>query len=182
MISVPSTTGTKTQVLKNPLFDTFMSIPLAQTFKSISCSETSVANRVSTGHEDINCLINNILKDLPVLRVSEEWERYQTKRIASGIPRSKSYWEGNSLWLHGRAEVVYFHWMQHLVIEIRQGDAITVTRTRRLAPNRHLGISTNWSNDTDINKSKKRGYCKALTWRCIHSRANCSSSLSELNN
>ena len=33
--------------------------------------------------------------------------------------------------------------MQHLVIEIRQGDPITVTRTRRLSPNRHLlGIST----------------------------------------
>ena len=47
------------------------SIHLAQTFKSISCSETSVANRVSTGHEDIKCLIN-ILRDLLVLRVSEE--------------------------------------------------------------------------------------------------------------
>jgi len=33
--------------------------------------------------------------------------------------------------------------MQHLVIEIRQGDAITVTRTRRLSPNCHLlGVST----------------------------------------
>jgi len=33
--------------------------------------------------------------------------------------------------------------MQHLVIEIRQGDPITVTRTSRLSPNRHLlGIST----------------------------------------
>ena len=29
------------------------SIHLAHTFKSISCSETSVANRVSIGHEDI---------------------------------------------------------------------------------------------------------------------------------
>ena len=47
------------------------SIRLAQTFNSISCSETSVANRVSTGHEDMNCLIN-ILRDLLVLRVSEE--------------------------------------------------------------------------------------------------------------
>jgi len=28
--------------------------------------------------------------------------------------------------------------IQHLVIEIRQGDPITVTRTRRLSPNRHL--------------------------------------------
>ena len=46
-------------------------VDLAQTFKSISCSETSVANRVSTGHEDIKCLIN-ILRDLLVLRVSEE--------------------------------------------------------------------------------------------------------------
>ena len=33
--------------------------------------------------------------------------------------------------------------IQHLVIEIRQEDAITVTRTCRLSPNRHLlGIST----------------------------------------
>ena len=33
--------------------------------------------------------------------------------------------------------------IQHLVIEIRQGDPITVTRTHRLSPNRHLlGIST----------------------------------------
>ena len=47
------------------------SIHLAQTFNSISCSETSVANRASTGHEDINCLIN-ILKDWLVLRVSSE--------------------------------------------------------------------------------------------------------------
>ena len=28
--------------------------------------------------------------------------------------------------------------MQHLVIEIRQGDPITVTRTRRLSQNRRL--------------------------------------------
>ena len=33
-------------------------------------------------------------------------------------------------------------WMQHLVIEIRQGGAITVARTLRLSPNCHLGIST----------------------------------------
>jgi len=44
------------------------SIHLAQTFNSISCSETSVANHASMGHEDIKksmypCLINNILKD-----------------------------------------------------------------------------------------------------------------------
>ena len=33
--------------------------------------------------------------------------------------------------------------MQHLVIQIRQGDAITVTHTRRLSPHCHLlGIST----------------------------------------
>ena len=33
--------------------------------------------------------------------------------------------------------------IQHLVIEIGQGDPITVTRARRLSPNRHLlGIST----------------------------------------
>jgi len=33
--------------------------------------------------------------------------------------------------------------MQHIVVEIRQGDATTVTHTRRLSPNCHLlGIST----------------------------------------
>ena len=42
------------------------SIRLVQTFNSISCSETSVANHVSTTHEDINCLIN-VLRDLLVL-------------------------------------------------------------------------------------------------------------------
>jgi len=47
------------------------SIRLAQTFNSISRSEMSVANRVSTGHEDKKCLIN-IPRDWLVLRVSEQ--------------------------------------------------------------------------------------------------------------
>ena len=71
------------------------SIRLAQTFNSISCSETSVANRISTAHEDINCLIN-ILRDLLVLWVSEEWAKYRTKSITSGILWLKSYWEGGT--------------------------------------------------------------------------------------
>ena len=69
----------------------------------------------------------------------------------------------------------------------RQLDkAITgsVIRTRRLSPNCHLvGISSKLT-DLIIQRLpqvRKEGNHKALTWRCIHWRANCWSSSFELN-
>ena len=104
VISVPSTTETKTQVPKNPLLDTFTLTLLrdgASAWRRHSTASRAVKHLLQTASalvtkisKDVPCLINNILKDLLVLRVSEEWARYRTRSMTSGILWLESCWEG----------------------------------------------------------------------------------------
>jgi len=151
VISVPSTTGTKKQVPKDPLFDTFTLTLLtvgASTWPRHSRASRAVKHLLQTA----SALVTKIPKRCTLL--DEHPQRLASASSEWGVSEisDQMYYLRNSMTeivLRGlaaqKSEIVFATtcWMQHLGIEIRQGDAITVTRTRRLSPNCHLlGIST----------------------------------------